>query len=178
MQNLECPFAIQCEIDRDEFDDYSSDGFFKTEWFEASNIPGVKYYLKLYTIRGYVKLWRQTWVSLNVSVGKETEVQADYQISIESAGLNIKEKFKYIKDTGFGSKCCKTKEELLSPRFFIDEKLTIKCEGILSVARSRIYANKKWKHEGFLKNIWIGDNKDFTIVVGEEIIQVCFLFSM
>ena len=147
--------------------------FVKTEWFEASNIPGVKYKLRMYP-NGYIDEHRnETWVSLNVSIGKEVEVQADYQISIESAGLNIKLNYKYIEDTGFGSKCCDT-TVLLNPRFIVDGKLTIKCDGILTVKREGKTPPAKWETEGFLKNIWNRSDKDFTIIVGEEIIQVSF----
>uniref|UniRef100_A0AC34F6C1 Uncharacterized protein n=1 Tax=Panagrolaimus sp. ES5 TaxID=591445 RepID=A0AC34F6C1_9BILA len=67
------------------------------------------------------------------------EINASFNIAVESANFNSSEKYVYKKSGGFGEKCCKT-EELLNPekRFIVNGNMTIKVQGVSTVEMKTI----------------------------------------
>ena len=176
-QKIECPISIKWEIEEAKLAALKdSDGeCLTTDFFEASNIPGVIYRLKCYPNDN-----REAWLYLGIAYGNETQVLADVTFSIESAGFC--QKRSYVKDKPRGVKCCKT-YQLFFPNYMVNGKLTVKCTGILSVERKSNYTDvdsdgEKWKMEGFLGSIWSGNETDFTIVVDGKCIEVSGGFSV
>lgn len=157
----------------------SINGCIKTEWLEASNIPGVKYYLKIYPNGNCDIRRRQAWIFLYFSIGKEVKLQTDYQFFIDSAGWSAKAHLREcvrsdLCISGWGETFCAT-DQLISPRLIVNGKLTIHCQGILKVERKTIAAfddEHKWKNDGFLGNILNGTRQTFAIVVGDQTLQV------
>ena len=147
-----------------------------TDFFEASNIRGVRYRLKLYPNEN-----GKTWLYLGIHIGKETKVLADIKISIESADWSYKDSYEFVKNQSFGHKCCDT-YQLSFPFYMVDGKLTVKCEGILGVERKLNCADAdsdgdKRKMEGFLGSIWSGNSTDFVIMVDGKCIDVSCLIN-
>ena len=173
-QKIECPVAIKFEIEEEKlaYLGYPHGEGIETGFFEASNIPGVSYRLKIYPDQD-----DESWLYFGVVCGNET-VKADIKFAIESVGFC--EKRSYVKNEPKGVKCCHT-SELLYPNYMVDGKLTLKCEGILSVERKLNSADAdsdgdKWKMEGFLENMWNGSGTDFTIVIDGKCLNVRCLF--
>ena len=179
-KKIECPIAMKMEIDEAELVELknSNSGVLSSSWFEASNIPGVKYALGIFPNGQSEDKRGQTWITLAICTGKEAKVHADVRLSIEAAGWNYRLVQVYQNALGGGSTCCATKH-LFYPQYIVDGILTIKCEGILSVERTSDSVDasdvdEKWRNEGFLGNIWSGNNTDFNITVGEESLRVSF----
>ena len=74
-----------------------------------------------------------------------------------------------------GGQCFKT-DDLLDPPYIVNGKMTVKCEGILSVERKfdGVADKNQWGKNGFLGMTWKDNDNDFTIVVGEESFPVSF----
>ena len=176
---IECPIAIKWEIGEEKFAALRNLGgqCLTTEWFEASNIPGVIYRLKIFP-SGHLLIHNcETWLHLGIVYGKETQVRADVTFSIDSIGF--RQKRCYVKNEPRGVKCCNT-AELFFPNYMVDGKLTVKCEGILSVERKSNYAkdvDEKWKMDGLFGSIWNGNSTDFTIVIDGKCIDVSCLID-
>ena len=144
----------------------------KTEWFEAINIPGVNYAIIIYP-NVYA---RQTWVALSLKTGKEAKLHATLRLSIESAGWSGKYVRLFEKNMNpLGGTCCETDDLLFTP-YIVNGKMTVKCEGILSVERKsdEVARENKWIKNSFLGMTWNGTDTNFTIVVGEENLPVSF----
>ena len=148
-------------------------GHVQTGWFEASNIPDVKHSIEIYS--NYNK-GERTWIGLRISNRNEAKVNSDYRLSIESADWSAELVNVYNKKVeAFGSYLCKT-DDLLGAPYIVNGKMTVKCEGILSVERKSdaVADDNKWRKNGFLGMTWNGTDTDFTIVVGEESLPVSF----
>ena len=150
---------------------------FTTKWFEASNLPGVKYflYLRVEWKKGH---WQPS-IGFKITTGKEAKVHADVVLSIESAGWNHKLVQDFDKDQGFrqgyqGSRICCKLAEFCRPPYMVDGKLIIKCEGILSVERTlnHVADDIQQENEGGFGNFWGENLKYFNINVDGNILQV------
>ena len=147
--------------------------YLQTEWFEATNIPGVNYAIKIYpnADRG-----GEAWITLSLSTGGAAKVRANVRLSIESARWSYEYVHVFEKDiNNIGNTYCKTCD-LLCPPYIVDGKMTVKCEGILSIERQSddVASNNKLKKNEFWGKTWNGIDTDFTIVVGEETFPVSF----
>ena len=185
-QKIECPFAARWEIEEEKLmaSKKSNDELFVSEWFEASNIPSVKYRLKISPSKHRDFERNKAWLYLEVQIGNETKILADFKFSIESAGWSYKDSYEFVKNWNLRSVQCCDASQLFESQFIINGKLTVKCEGILSVERKLKCVDDsdseddKWKMEGFLENIRNGDGTDFTIVVDGKCIQVSFIYIL
>ena len=175
-QKIECPIAIKWELEEDQLTplkDLYGEGLV-TEWFEASNIPGVQYRLKLYPNGNCHEYEGDTVVLFGVSMGKETKVHADIKFSIESAGWSSEQSYECKATKSRGVICCGT-DELFYPDFLVDGTLTIKCEGMLIVEKT-VDCDNTWKMQGFLASLWSENETDFTIVVDGKSIKVSIFY--
>ena len=172
IQKIECPIVIKWEISEKRLRALRHPNKnLTTEWFEASNIPGMKYYLMIDL--GGTAGKEQTGIYLIISPGKEAKVHADFILSIESTGWSKKLVRDFEQHQGWGGTFCEP-YQFFGPPYIVDEKIIIKCEGILSVERTLNLVTDEIQQEnecGF--GNFLGENvKYFNFNIDGNILRV------
>ena len=98
-QTIRSPIAIKCIIAEKKLAALkgSIKGKLCSKIYNASNIPGVNYYLRIYPNGKKVFLRGDVWICLYINVGNESKVNVDGKFRIESAGWNQKLYHEYHK---------------------------------------------------------------------------------
>uniref|UniRef100_A0A914PGC5 BTB domain-containing protein n=1 Tax=Panagrolaimus davidi TaxID=227884 RepID=A0A914PGC5_9BILA len=176
-QKLKCPIAIELIISKDKLNEAknSQSGLY-SKWFKASNIPGVKYSIGIHPNSPFEDEEGETWIYFQIfSSENKLNIDAFFNMTIESANYVLKKHFIPEEDNFIGEKLCTT-EELFDPekRFIVDGKMTIYMDGILTI-------EKEEENEKLLQfddtvdsklglDLWKQENKDFTISAdGKEV---------
>uniref|UniRef100_A0AC34FGG7 Speckle-type POZ protein n=1 Tax=Panagrolaimus sp. ES5 TaxID=591445 RepID=A0AC34FGG7_9BILA len=153
----------------------------QSEKFIAINSSDVQYALRIYP-NGYGNGRReQTWIFLNLELGNEKKVKAEYTFSVKSANWTRKIAHIFNKENyGYGCVFCSVNE--LFEKFIVDGKLIVKVEGFLKVKNAESKeeietVNLKMKKLKNFDVLWNIGFEDCTIIVdGEEIkIHKCVL---
>uniref|UniRef100_A0A914PGA4 BTB domain-containing protein n=1 Tax=Panagrolaimus davidi TaxID=227884 RepID=A0A914PGA4_9BILA len=175
-QKLKCPIAIELIIPEDKLNEAknSGNGLF-SKWFDASNIPGVKYSIGIYpTFRGHEG---ETWIYFEIlSPGNKLNIDADFNMTIKSAHYVLKKHLISGEKDYMEEKFCTT-EELFDPknRFIFDGKMTINMDGILTIEKEAeseklLQFDDSSDSSKLCLALWEQKNKDFTISAdGKEV---------
>ena len=145
--------------------------------FNASNIPGIQYCLKLYPNGKDEARRGEVLMVLYVNLGNESKVKVDGKFCIESTFQTTKLNHEYHRAEGCGSSPCETADFFDSKKnYIVDGLFVLKFEGTLSVEKEKTENGNKIKsvtgHLGPL--FWMNEDKDFTIHVGESAVKVSF----
>uniref|UniRef100_A0A914R5T2 BTB domain-containing protein n=1 Tax=Panagrolaimus davidi TaxID=227884 RepID=A0A914R5T2_9BILA len=153
------------------------DEFLVTPIFDASNIPGIGYQIRLHPARVLPgEIQTMTFYFL-VSVGNEKEVYGNYTVEIKSANFSQTHRINYQStDTQAFGKYIAPRYELFNPEnsFFADEKLFLQFSGVLNVFRpdSAVVLQscncKKQKPQSLGDLFWFNGDQDFKILVGDN----------
>ena len=146
-----------------------------TKKLDASNIPGVKYYLSIFPNGNTESSRGEVCVFLQVDVGNELKVKGDGKFYIDSVACADELDHEYHNSEGYGFSPCITADLFDSTqKFIVDGKLIIKFEGTLTVEKPRI-ENEINLGTGLVANLfWMNEDKDFTIHVGQNAVKVSF----
>uniref|UniRef100_A0A914PGB2 Uncharacterized protein n=1 Tax=Panagrolaimus davidi TaxID=227884 RepID=A0A914PGB2_9BILA len=130
-QKLKCPIAIEFVIPEDKLNEAknSRNGLF-SEWFDASNIPGVEYCIGIYPNNPEHE--GETWIHFAISSSEDKlNIDAVFNMTIKSANYVFKKHHIFEEEDCVEEKLCTT-EELFDPakRFIVDGEMTIYMEGI------------------------------------------------
>uniref|UniRef100_A0A914QQ88 BTB domain-containing protein n=1 Tax=Panagrolaimus davidi TaxID=227884 RepID=A0A914QQ88_9BILA len=175
-QKLKCPIAVELIISEDKLNEEknSGNGLF-SEWFDASNIPGVRYRIGIFFFLGDAMIGPnsletgKTWFfyfELN-----KRNIDAVFNMTIKSANYVLKKHLIPGKKDIIEEKLCTT-EELFDPekRFIVDGKMTVYMDGILSIekeAENEILLQFDDTFDSKLGlALWEQENKDFIISAG------------
>uniref|UniRef100_A0AC34G807 BTB domain-containing protein n=1 Tax=Panagrolaimus sp. ES5 TaxID=591445 RepID=A0AC34G807_9BILA len=119
----------------------------------------------------------KTKISLYLKVGKEKKVEADWTLSIKTAKWSQKNNHIFNKEEGAGNICCTTNELFdANNKFIVDQKLTVKVEGILKVENAasktemELIKSKLVTTKNF-KDLWNIGFQDVSIVADEKEIK-------
>ena len=159
----------------------SIDGCLNSKRVNASNIPGVKYFLSVFPNGHCVDRRGKVMIFLYVDVGKESRVKADGKFHIESAGWTEKLNHEYLRTKGSGFSPCKTVDFFDSKqKFIVNGELIVTFEGKLIVNKEKAEnGNENKSVTGQLGSLfWMNEDKDFTINVGENAVKVSFNFTL
>ena len=178
-QTVRCPIAIKWTVSEEKLVALkdSNKKCLRTKRFNASNIPGVQYYLTIYPNGNNEDNRGEVWVFLQVELGNESKVKVNGKFCIDSADWTEKFNEDYHRTEGCGLTPCETADLFDSMQnLIVDGKLTLTFEGILSVDKEKtdngIEINLGTGHLGSL--FWLNEDKDFTIHVGENAVKVSF----
>ena len=151
----------------------SNNGRFCSKRLIASNISGVQYYLTIYPNGDCEDRRGKVWIFLYVSLENESKVKVDSKFCIESAGWTDKLSEQYLLSKGRGFSPCGI-ADLFDPakKFIVNGKLIIECDGYLSVEKPRPKDGNTLDAGHIGRKLWMNDDKDFTIHVGNESIKV------
>uniref|UniRef100_A0AC34F560 Uncharacterized protein n=1 Tax=Panagrolaimus sp. ES5 TaxID=591445 RepID=A0AC34F560_9BILA len=166
---IQCPIALKWIIKHQKLLQ-KLDGCLESDKFEAKQISGVQYGLVIYP-NGRVESERgSVWIGLDVNIGSEKRIEANYTITIDSNDFNKNFVHAFDQPQAQWSKkeykIC-THVELFDPKqkYIAFDELTIKVEGIFTVKRQipvKILAIKNLS-----SYLWERDDKDFIIVTDE-----------
>uniref|UniRef100_A0AC34FKG0 BTB domain-containing protein n=1 Tax=Panagrolaimus sp. ES5 TaxID=591445 RepID=A0AC34FKG0_9BILA len=170
--NLQSPAAIKWTIPEARLKAMKDNKGLYSKRFNASNLPGVEYYIGIYTYGDDSEKRRgQTWIFFYLNFTGETKIKAHFNIRIQSANFLFKDIYLFQKSVGWGGKCCET-VELFDPekRFIIDGELTIQMEGILMTENEEPIKTLICNSSGdsLCLALWEQENKDFVITVGKK----------
>uniref|UniRef100_A0A914PA14 BTB domain-containing protein n=1 Tax=Panagrolaimus davidi TaxID=227884 RepID=A0A914PA14_9BILA len=173
---LEYPFALEITVSKDRLialKNSINNEFLESDRFIAFPDSGTKYFLKIYP-NGYNEERGKTWIFLNLNIGNEKKIKAQYKCSINSANWSSKFDYVFEKSTGWGVSCCTTDELFDSSKNFIaDGKLIVKVKGIFKIENSEATRKiLKPKRKLHLQDLWKSGFEDFTIVADGKELQV------
>uniref|UniRef100_A0AC35FGI6 BTB domain-containing protein n=1 Tax=Panagrolaimus sp. PS1159 TaxID=55785 RepID=A0AC35FGI6_9BILA len=174
-QKHKCPIAIKLIIPEDILNEGKDpeNGLF-SKWCDASNIPGVKYRIGIYP--NCPDEEGETWIDFEIRSSKnKLNINAVFNITIQSANHVSKKHHIFEKDGFIGQKLC-TIEELFAPekRFIVDGKMTINMDGFLMIEKEAENEKLLQFDDNFDSKLclalWEQGYKDFTISAdGKEI---------
>uniref|UniRef100_A0A914PYZ1 BTB domain-containing protein n=1 Tax=Panagrolaimus davidi TaxID=227884 RepID=A0A914PYZ1_9BILA len=161
------PISFQWKIKESDLkeiiNEESNDGYLYSMRINAFHNAG--YYLQIYPSRirdGGIEA--HTELFLHLQMGDETKIEASFDFSIDSAGLNCGMSFFYEESYGWGTHFLCSTADLLDPSkgFINDGYLTINLNGIL-MKQKKQFITLNYKRSLAPKSF--NDDKDFLIVV-------------
>uniref|UniRef100_A0AC35GTS8 BTB domain-containing protein n=1 Tax=Panagrolaimus sp. PS1159 TaxID=55785 RepID=A0AC35GTS8_9BILA len=172
-KTIKCPFAINWIIQKSLIENITEhDEFLVTPIFDASNIPGIGYQIRLHPARVLPGEPQTMTFYFLVSVGNEKEVYGNYTVEIKSANFSETHTLNYQStDTQSFGKRIAPRNELFNPenRFFVDETLFLQFSGVLKVFRpDGCYNCKKQRAQSLGDLFWFNGDQDFKILVGDN----------
>uniref|UniRef100_A0A914QZM4 BTB domain-containing protein n=1 Tax=Panagrolaimus davidi TaxID=227884 RepID=A0A914QZM4_9BILA len=164
----EVPFAVKWEIPENRLLPLKDLVNGHLESASVSNIHGFHYRLRIYPNGDNDARRGQTWIYLELDLGKLNKVQANYTFTVKSANYSKHCRSIYEKSGGWGGVICSAKD-FFDPqkKFIADGKLTVKCDGIFEVKAEFDFLKQIQNWDGGVlgdKLWWNNDSKDITIV--------------
>uniref|UniRef100_A0A914Z2B9 BTB domain-containing protein n=1 Tax=Panagrolaimus superbus TaxID=310955 RepID=A0A914Z2B9_9BILA len=109
------------------------------------------------------------------ALGNAKKIEADYNVTIDSANYYQNFYHVYDKSNGRGNFTCSA-EEFFDPNYkiFVNGKFTIKVDGNFKIdAPASVFSEQKWNGGRLGDELWLKDDtKDFVIVVENRYIKV------
>uniref|UniRef100_A0AC34FYA3 BTB domain-containing protein n=1 Tax=Panagrolaimus sp. ES5 TaxID=591445 RepID=A0AC34FYA3_9BILA len=142
----------------------------KSAKFTVINAPDIQYSLNIYPNGPKDEYRGQTWIYLNLNIGKEMKVIAEYSIYIKSANYFRKICVSLKDGSRHGASCC-TVKELFDPskHFIVDGNLTVTVAGSFKIKESNLeFLKSSSKNFG---DLWDIGFEDFTIIVNKKEIK-------
>ena len=159
----------------------SDSGYLCSKQLNASNIPGIQYFLTVYPNGSDKSSSGNVLIFLHVNLKNGSNVKVDGKFCIDSAEFSAELKIEYQISEGRGCLPCKTDDLFDSTKnFIVDGTFVLTFEGILSADKEKTENGNEINlvagHLGPL--FWMNEDKDFTINVGENSVKVSFSFTL
>uniref|UniRef100_A0A914PRB6 BTB domain-containing protein n=1 Tax=Panagrolaimus davidi TaxID=227884 RepID=A0A914PRB6_9BILA len=172
---IRSPIAMQWTIPEERLKEFKDNpgGPLSSSFFDVSNIPGVQYYIKFFPNDDQEDRIGETGIYLVLSFTDEMKIEANYTFSIESANYSREFYSVFEKSVGWGGKCCSAEEFFDSTKkFIVDEKVTIKMDGILYFENEADENGTKLDDESSINSLGLSlwnfvEGKNITIVAGD-----------
>uniref|UniRef100_A0AC34FG31 BTB domain-containing protein n=1 Tax=Panagrolaimus sp. ES5 TaxID=591445 RepID=A0AC34FG31_9BILA len=175
---MEYPFALEYTVSEDRLKalkDSTNYECLETVKFIVINSSGVQYNLSLYPNGDKVGHRGKSWIFLDLALGKEKKVVAEWTFSIEYANWTKKIDHTFDKNGGWGPMIC-TVEEIFDPNknFIVDGKFTVQVEGLIKVENNLLKAQMELVKAKLIstKDLWGVGFEDFSIFVDKKEIKV------
>uniref|UniRef100_A0A914Z0N3 BTB domain-containing protein n=1 Tax=Panagrolaimus superbus TaxID=310955 RepID=A0A914Z0N3_9BILA len=173
---LRCPIAIKWPIAENRLKALKDKPgeVLSSIFFNACNIPGLQYYIKIYPNENKETLAGQASIFLHLKYNDKLKIEANLEVKIESANYSFK--YNRVAENLYllGGRCCTT-EELFDPenRFIVDGKMIIQIEGSLMVEKEMPKKGETFgdNRDALCLGLWNQEeNKDIIITAdGKEV---------
>uniref|UniRef100_A0A914PM86 BTB domain-containing protein n=1 Tax=Panagrolaimus davidi TaxID=227884 RepID=A0A914PM86_9BILA len=184
IQKLKCPIAFELTIPEDKLEEQkeASEDCLFSEFYEAFNIPGVEYNIKLFP-NHYVHAG-ESWFEFSILLSNPIKIDANIKIEIKSANYISEKNFVVFEDDYADCEKLCTTEELFDPEKPLWKQET---KDFVMAAEGKEIDVHKWvlalRSPVFARMFESGmkeaeENKviitDFSFIVVEKAIKLCY----
>uniref|UniRef100_A0A914P709 MATH domain-containing protein n=1 Tax=Panagrolaimus davidi TaxID=227884 RepID=A0A914P709_9BILA len=178
---IKYPFSAHWKIEESVLEALksSNNGYLKSKRFNISSDSDIKYCIMIYPNGNKEENRGKAYVILQLQLGCETKIKADFNFSIDSALFSRLLTNVFEKSEGRGPFLCST-EDLFDPEkgYFVDGEMTLKVAGTLIIEKENIEPNVLSCKKGVASKAYQKHRgKEFTIFVGEKALKVRLFFS-